>query len=595
MVELGRIRFFTITMLVFAFILVGKLFSTSILEHSVHVASAEKQQNVERDVLPRRGSVYLQDVSAGQVTLAATSIERYAVSATPNNVKDKERYADFFATTLQLDRAKLLASFQRDSLYMDPFAHSLTKDQLESIQDGLNTLAQSIDPSRSDKVLNFDAAQGGILYSINGFFFVREYQRVYPEGQLAGQLLGFVDDRGKGQYGFEGQYDQELRGFTGKVRLEKDSIGNLLGESGSIKGEDGNTYELTIDRNIQYFAEQQLAEEVTRSEAKGGTVIIMDPKTGEIQAMASYPTYDPNVFRSIAKDQIGLFDNPAISKQWEPGSIFKPLVMAAAINEGVVEPSTRETFPGSVVVDGYTINTALKKSYGNESMTDVLVNSDNVAMVWLANKMGNEMVANYLSSMGIGKRTGIDLRNEIAGTVKPVATWKAVDRATTSFGQGIATTPLQVLTAYTPLAGDGAVVRPHVVKAVVRADGTREEVGVEQGERIFKPETVDQLRVMMTAVVQNGHKRAAVNGYKIGGKTGTAQVPNPDGPGYLDAYVHSFVGFGPVDDPEFLVLTKIDQPNIAKVGQFAETTAVPLFARVANFLLNYYQVPPTNR
>lgn len=595
MVESGRIRFFTIVMLAFALVLVGKLFSTSVLEHSVHVAQAEKQQNVERDVLPRRGSVYLQDLSAGKATLAATSIERYALSATPNNVKDKERYADLLASKLQLDREKLLTGFKRESLYMEPFAHGLTKDQLEDIQDALNKLAQEIDPDRSAKVLNFDAAQGGILYSINGFFFVREYQRVYPEGQLAGQLMGFVDDRGKGQYGFEGQYDQELRGFIGKVRLEKDSIGNLLGESGSIKGEDGNSYELTIDRNIQYYLEQQLAEEVARSEAKGGTIIVMNPKTGEIQGMASTPAYDPNAFRTIAKDQIGLFDNPAISKQWEPGSIFKPLVMAAAINEGVVTPATRDTFAGSVVVDGYTINTALKKAYGNESMTDVLVNSDNVAMVWLANKMGNEMVANYLSSFGIGKRTGIDLRNEIAGTFKPVSTWRSIDRATVSFGQGVATTPLQVLTSYTALAGDGSVVKPHVVKTVVRADGEREAISPEVGPRILKPEVVEQLKVMLTAVVQHGHKRASVNGYKIAGKTGTAQVPNPDGPGYIDAYVHSFVGFGPVDDPEFLVLTKVDQPNIAKVGQFAETTAVPLFARVANFLLNYYQIPPTNR
>lgn len=595
MVEPGRIRFFTIATLLFALLLVGKLFSTSIVKHSFHVAQAEKQQNVERDILPRRGAVYLQDRSANSVTLAATSIERYGVSATPKHVKNKERYAEFFANLFKLDKAKLLASFERDSLYMDPFGHGLTKEQVDEVQDGLNKLNQEIDPEQRTRILNFDAAQGGILYTLNGFFFVREYQRIYPEGQLAGQLLGFVDDRGKGQYGFEGQYDQELRGFTGKVRLEKDSIGNLLGESGSIKGEDGNTYELTIDRNIQYFIEQQLAEEVARAEAKGGTVIVMNPKTGEIQGMASYPSYDPNSFRIVAKDQIGLFDNPAISKQWEPGSIFKPLVMAAAINEGIVEPETRETFGATVVVNGYTINTALRRAYGNQSMTEVLANSDNVAMVWLANKMGDEMVANYLSSMGIGKRTGVDLRNEIAGTFKPVATWSDVDRATTAFGQGVATTPLQVLNAYTPLASNGKMAKPHMVKAVVRPDGKREETSIEQGPEVISPEVAEQMKIMLTAVVQNGHKRAAVNGYKIAGKTGTAQVPNPSGPGYLDAYVHSFVGFGPVDDPEFLVLTKIDEPNIAKVGQFAETTAVPVFQRIANFLLNYYQIPPTNR
>lgn len=604
-----RLNVFIITVFAVVTVLIVRLFSFSVIKHDDFVDLAAKQQNVERDVTPVRGSVFFQDYAANTVTVAAQSIERYAFSVSPRditkdgkisekeNVLYKNEYADFLAKTLNIDKDKLLATFSKAAVYVDPIIHDLTKEQVDVITKGLNDINIAKDAKQKPRVLNFDEAQGTTLFFFQGFFFQREYERVYPEGSLLGQVLGFVDDRGKGQYGFEGHYDDALRGYIGRVRMQKDSIGNLLGENGSIEGQDGISYELTVDRNIQRFIEDSLAQEVKDAEAKGGSVIVMDPKTGAILGMASTPSYDPNKFREAANQDISLFDNPAISKQWEPGSIFKPLVMAAAIDQGVVKPETRSVFASSVTVNGYDIHTALNKAYGDESMTDVLVNSDNVAMVWLAAKMGNDMIYDYLvNKYGFGKQTGVDLRNEIGGTVQPVSKWSPIIQATTSFGQGIAVTPLQVLSAYTAIADEGIMKKPHIVKTIIRPDGTREDVTPVDSSQVMKKETASDLLQMLTAVVNKGHRRAGVEGYKIGGKTGTAQVPNPDGPGYIEqAYNHSFVGIGPIDDPKFVILTKVDQPNIAKVGTYAEATAVPLFSKVANFLVHYYQIPPTNR
>lgn len=479
---------------------------------------------------------------------------------------------------------------------MNPIIRGLTKEQVEQYEAKLNAVANAAVPGTTPAQINFDSSQGDILYFINGFFFIREFYRVYPEGPLMGQVMGFVNSKGEGRYGFEEKFDTELRGYSGRLRLERDSEGRLLSQQESIQGRDGTNFELSLDRNVQQFAESALAAQVKDAEAAGGTVIVMNPKNGEIIAMASTPGYDPNNYPAVAEQDIGLFDNPAISKQWEPGSIFKPLVMAAAIDQGLVTKDTRNKFGASVTIDTHVINTALNKAYGDESMTDVLVNSDNVAMVWVAEKLGNQRMSDYLNKFGFGQLTGVDLRNEITGSVLSVNQWRNINRATISFGQGIAVTPLQVITAYTAIANNGMMIRPHLVRAIIRGDGSKQEIEPMPGTQVIKPETAEQLRVMLASVVVKAHKRAGVDGYSIGGKTGTAQIPNPDGGGYIeDAYNHSFVGIGPTQDPRFIILTKIDKPNLKKVGRFAEGTAVPLFGKVANFLVHYYQIPPTNR
>jgi stage V sporulation protein D (sporulation-specific penicillin-binding protein) len=527
--------------------------------------------------------------------VVAESVERYSISATPYNVTHKPEYAHLLAQLTGVDEAKVKASLDKNNLYMDPLKSGLTKEEVSDMAHQIFLLEQQFVHRKDEVFVNFDASQGDVLQFLGGTFFVREYERIYPEGPLLGQALGFVNDKGLGQYGFEGQYDQELKGYAGKISLETDSKGTALQQIEQVAGQDGTNYLLTIDRNIQRVIEQGLADEVTKDGAKGGSVIVMDPKTGGVVGMASYPTYSPGDFRTTAKADANLFDNPAISSVWEPGSIFKPLIMAAAIDQGVVTSQTADTFAASVQVDGYTINTALNKAFGHETMTDVLVNSDNVAMVWLGNKMGNELMADYIRRYGFGTVTGIDLKNEVGGKITDVNKWSTILRATTTFGQGVAVTPIQIASAYTAIANKGMLIPPRIVKGTIQDDGTEKDLDMPPGRQIMKPETAATLREMLTAVVVHNHKKAGVEGYAVGGKTGTAQVPDPVNGGYLpNAYNHSFVGMAPATDPKFVMLVKIDQPNAADSGEFAESTAVPLFGQLARFLLHYYQVPPSH-
>jgi cell division protein FtsI/penicillin-binding protein 2 len=594
MTSASRIGILIVCLGLMSVALIGRLFQIAVVDHDSYMAKAKEQQRVARDIVPRRGSIYVQDLAAGQTVAVAQSVEKFGLSVTPRNVTRKKEYARLLSQITGAEEAKLLAAFERGGWYMEPIMHDLSKEQVSEIAAQIWELEKSVSPRLRPIAVNFDSAQGDILHYLGGTFFIREYQRAYPEGALMGQLLGFVNDRGEGQYGFEGQYDAELTGYEGRVSLERDSRGNALRQQEQVRGQDGMSYELTIDRNVQHIVEQELAAEVIESEAVGGSVIVMDPKTGNVIAMANYPAYAPANFRTVAKENISLFDNPSISAIWEPGSIFKTLVIGAAIDQGLITPNTTETFGASVNVNGYDINTALRRAYGRQTMTDVLVNSDNVAMVWIGNKLGNQLMGDYVRRLGFGAVTGIDLKNEVGGKVLPSNRWSDINRATITFGQGIATTPIQITSAYGAIANEGVLVPPRIVKAVIAPDGTRTELAPPSGRQVLKPQTAEDMRNMLTQVVVRGHQRAGVPGYKVGGKTGTAQVPDPVRGGYIaDAFNHSFAGMAPSDDPRFVMLVKIDQPNINKVGRFAESTAVPLFGKLSRFLLQYYQVPPS--
>lgn len=589
----ARVSILVVFLSLAALLVIGRLFTIAVIDHGSYIAKAQKQQQVVRDIIPRRGTIYLQDAAAGTPSVIAESVERFALSATPHNVTHKAEYALLLADIAQVDSVKLKETFDKDGMYMEPILHNLDKTQVETIANRIVALEKTFNRRQGDVPVNFDPSQGNILQYLGGVFFIREFDRVYPEPQLLGQVLGFVNDKGAGQYGFEAQYDTELKGYTGRIALERDSRGTSLRQSDEVEGQDGTNYELTIDRNVQAVVEQELAKEVQQDEAKSGSVIILDPKTGGVIAMANYPTYNVSDFRQVAKDDITKFDNPSVSAIWEPGSIFKTLIMGAALDQGAVTPTTTDVFPASVTVNGYEINTALNKAFGKESMTDVLVNSDNVAMVWIGNKLGNQPMGEYLQKLGLGTVTGIDLKNEVAGKVNPWQRWSDVNRATITFGQGIAVTPIQIAAAYAAIANDGVLLRPHVVAASIGPDGTRKETTPSAGTRVYKSQTAAELRMMLEAVVSKNHKRAGVPGYVVGGKTGTAQVPDPEHGGYIaDAYNHSFAGMAPIDNPRYVMLVKIDQPNLAKAGQFAESTAVPLFGRLSRFLLHYYQIPP---
>jgi cell division protein FtsI/penicillin-binding protein 2 len=318
----------------------------------------------------------------------------------------------------------------------------------------------------------------------------------------------------------------------------------------------------------------------------------MDPKTGAILAMTSKPDYNLNEFNKVAEAKNDyLFKNPAISGLYEPGSTFKSIVMAGAIDKGLVEPDTEEVFGKSIQVGSYEIGTAEDKAFGRETMTDVLVHSDNVGMVWVGNQMGNDVLYDTIKNFGFGEKTNIDLKGEESGVVRDKEKWRDINRATYTFGQGVSVTPLQLIAAYGALANGGKLMQPYIVKAVKNSEGNITETKPKEVRQVVSPETATKLSAMMVEVVNRGTgHHAKVDGYKIAGKTGTAQVPNPDG-GYFpdDIKIGSLAGYAPAGDPKFVMLVKLDKPTKAEWG---ETSAGPMFGQMDKWLLNYLEVRP---
>ncbi len=568
-----------------------RLFQESVLQHAYYIAEAKSQQYASMEVAAERGIIYAQDAERAEPVILAESIERFAVSATPRYVKHPDVVIPILAQQLGLTEEDLVTKLTYEGgtdwpegkgNYTPPLAHGLTKDQVEK-------LAQAIDPATP---LVFDTAAGDIIYFTEGVFFVREYQRVYPEDQLAAHVLGYVNYEGKGQYGFEEYHAQDLQGTSGNVAVERDSRGRLLDEVGSVAGRDGYSYVLTIDSNIQYEAEKVLADAVSKYQADSGTIVVMQAQTGGVLAMASVPTYNPNKFADVPRDQVGVFRNPVVSSRFEFGSVYKPFTIAMALDNNLTTPDERKDFPESIKIGEYTIHNALLKGYPNTSITEALENSINTAMVELSNRMGSEMMHSYFEKLGFGQKTGIDLSGEAAGYLIPLEKMKDIQRATMSFGQGIDTTPLQMTDAFTAIATDGQLIKPRIVDQIIHPDGTRESVPTEVIGQVFKPETAAAMRDMMTAVIVGGHGRqAGVRGYKVAGKTGTAQIANPAGGYYEDRFLHSFVSIAPADDPTFILFVSLYN---VRSSRFAESSAAPAAGELMKYLLHYYQIPPTN-
>lgn len=544
--------FYFVVLFLFGLIL-WRFFDLSVLKHSYYKAQAKNQYQTAKKVPGERGKIY---AGSDQFPLA-TNLEKYAVWAVPKNIKEPKNIAEKLARLLDQNPEEIFNAINNQKLYIPPLKRGLELDQAQ-------------------KILKEDMA---------GILVVPESQRFYPEGPLAAHLLGFVNKEGKGQYGIEGYFDDELRGIEGELVYEKDTQGRFISLPKKKPSRPGSGLILTIDRNIQYIIEQKLAEGMEKFAAEGGTIIVQNPKTGAILGMASSPNFDPNNYAQLKPEEQNVFLNPATSSQWEPGSVFKPLVMAAAIDKGVVEPETEGTFSNFTVVQGYEIHTAQDKAFGKETMTQVLENSDNVAMVWLTEKLGKEDLGKYIKDFGFGVKSGIDLEAEEAGNVLPLRQWREINRATMSFGQGIAMTPIQLTSAFSALANKGILMRPFVVSKVIREGGEVLETKPKEARRVIKEETAAKIAGMLVSVVEKGHgKKAKVEGYKVAGKTGTAQIPKKEGGYEENAHIGSFAGFFPADDPQITMLVKFNRPQNV---EFAESSAAPIFGEIAAWMVNY--------
>lgn len=596
-----RIKLAGIGVITFGLVATGQLFAMSVVQHEAYTALAAKHQQVVRELQPRRGTVLFQDASRSSVVVAAQSVERFSVTADPrlvDEVGDLEATITLFhelggvpTEKLRDDLTKRLSDGpQKGQLvrYMPPVASNLTKAQVEVFAQRLWEILTADRTKPKPVPVNFDPRQGSVISYLGGVQFLRSYSRVYPEGALAGPVLGFVNAEGLGQYGIEAYYNDQLKGVETKVRFERDSRGTALRQLSVVEGNDGTTYELTIDRSVQAEVERVLTAWQERSKAKRLSVVLMEVGTGALRALASTPGFDPNSFGSVADSYT--FQHGAVSGAYEPGSVVKPLSMAVAIDQGVVKADTRNTFGQFVIINGYRVGNALDRAYGDQSMTDVLVNSDNVAMAWLSEQLGAERLGEGLKAQGFGSRTNIDLVGEAQGILTDAKRWSDIQRANVSFGQGMTATPVQLATAYAALAGDGTLPTPHVVEALVR-NGERQAFSLLPGRRAVSGTTAATVRTMLSEIFRRKYP-TLVPGYLIGGKTGTAQVPDGNG-GYLtDAANHTATLLLPAENPKFVLVVTVEQPDLAAVGRFAEGSAVPIAGEISRFVLPYYQVPP---
>lgn len=422
--------------------------------------------------------------------------------------------------------------------------------------------------------------------SLNGLGFKPHFQRSYPEDDLASNILGFVTRDGRGYFGIEEKYNDLLAGNPVQVWVPTDP--NRASEIPSVAN--GTTLVLTLNRDLQAKVENILDESLTQYGAENGAIIVMNPKSGEVLAMATTPRLDLNNYTSY----FDLYDNgsqynPAIGMAYEAGSVFKILTMAAALDAGVVRPETTYIDTGSIQVGGITIRNWNRESWGQQNMTQCLQHSLNVCMAWISTQMGTQSFYGYMERFGLGHQTGIDLAEEAMGRLKvPGDTdWYPVDLGTNAFGQGVTITPLQLLMAASAIANEGKMVTPHVLYAMLR-DGHQYNVPSQYAGSPIKAETAQTLNEMLAISLEGESSLALVPGYRVAGKTGTAQIPTEFGYNQSETNA-SFIGWGPVDDPQFMIYVWLSRPTSSI---WSSETAAPVFSEVARQTVIMLNIPP---
>ena len=556
---IGRFRVVLLSLLVCFLVVIARLFYWQVVMAESLKAIGAAQYGRIIEVVPERGEIKTSD----GFPIAANKIS-YTVFANPKLVRDKKETSFVLAKLLGENVASISSELSLDRFWV-PLGQNATsgkKDEIEKL-------------------------------NLQGIGFEKNYTRFYPEASMAAALLGIVgkdkDGKNLGYFGLEGFYNRLLRGKEGNATLVQDATGRpILAQTSDVKELRGDNLILSINRSIQFIAEEKLRQAVEKYGASGGTVGIINPTTGEVLAMASYPSFDPSTF---AEEDPRLFVNPFISSLYEPGSTFKPLIMSSGLEDKVVEPLTRcDACGGPVSVGGYSLHTWNDQYFANITMNDVIVHSDNTGMVFVSKKLGLDRMIYYLSSFGIGRQTGIDLQGEVSGTLKDKNQWYAVDVATTAFGQGISITPIQLLQAFQAIANKGAIMQPHIVSAIENKDGKKADISPKLIGKPISEKTAKIMTEMLVNAVNNGEaKWARLKGYRIAGKTGTASIPVA---GHYDPTktIASFIGFAPADDPKFLMLVIIDRPTTSIYG--AETAA-PVFFDISRDLLTYYGISPT--
>jgi cell division protein FtsI/penicillin-binding protein 2 len=546
-----RFNLIFIFIIIFGAAIIGRLVYIQIIKHDLYKAWAQGQQKIFQPVKGDRGDIFF---SGGEIL--ATNLKAEYLFASPYEVKEKEKTADQLAQILNLEKETILAKLEKDTLF-EKIKTNLTVQEKEAIEE----------------------------MNMTGIYLREALFRNYPQESMASQVVGFLGGQEKGQYGIEGHYDNLLQGEEMIQRKEKGSIGSFFSEM--LQGSyDGTDLYLTLDYNIQFMAEQLLVRVHQDLDIEAGQIIVIDPSSGKILALANFPNFNPNDYSEI--EDFDIFQNGAIQKLYEPGSSFKPITMAAGIDQGKITPRTTYLDEGKVKIGKYTIENYNSRVFGEKTMTEVLEKSINTGAVFAEKQLGHDLFLDYIDSFGFFKPTEIDLQGEVFSENKIFKRGYEINFATASFGQGIEITPIQLVRAFSAIANEGKLVKPYLVERIIKQG---EEIDVspkKSSEQVISSKTASQLTAMLISVVENGFaKSAGIPEYYIAGKTGTAQVPE-EGVYSADKTWQSFIGFGPAFNPRFLILVKLDNPKT----RTAEYSALPLFKELAKYIIDYYKIPP---
>lgn len=515
----------------------------------------------EIPVEPKRGIIY--DRNGNELAISASAD---TVVAIPAQVEDAQTTASQLASVLSMDETKVYETItkKRAAVY----------------------LARKVDPAVATAIREL---------KLPGITFTEESKRFYPYGNLASQVLGFAGVDSQGLYGLELKYDEYLRGKAGYLQYPTDNKGQEIpnGTPSYIPPQDGYNLKLTIDEVIQHIVERELDNAMVLHNAEGAMAIVMDPNTGGILAMAGRPDFDPNDYMAAvqATGSNSVWLNETISGGFEPGSTFKVVTASAALEQGVVTEETTYYDRGYELVAGRTLHCWKREGHGQETFREVIQNSCNPGFISVGMKLGAEKLLAYIASFGFGRKTGIDLPGETVGVM--FSRVGPVELATLSFGQGPSVTPIQQVVAMAAIANGGDVLKPYVVDQVVDDDGNV----IVQAEKTVvgtavTEETAARMRVLLESVVSDGGGRNAyIPGYRLAGKTGTAQVPKPGGGYYANKYIASFNGFAPANDPKIVIFIAIKDPK-GKYGYYGANTAAPSVRNMAQDILYYLDVKP---
>lgn len=567
---LSRLGLLAVIFFILSGIIILRMFNVQVWQHTFYQALASGQHELYMKLFPVRGEIKVQDKYAadGEYCIA-TNYDLSLLYAVPNKIENPEEVAKKLLPYFDLDYETVLTRLSKEDDVYEPLKHKVSDVEKEIIS----------------------------KMEIPGIAFTEEDWRYYPEADYFAHLTGFVgysDDQKKGVYGLEAYFDDDLAGEQGYLRSEKDAGGRLIpvGEQLIEEAVNGDDIILTIDHNIQYFACNKLKEAVDKHGAKQGSVIIVNPKTGAILAMCNYPSYDPNYYENVEDGSV--FVNNAVADQYEPGSVFKIFTMAAGLDSGKVTPESTYEDTGEVKIGKYTIKNSDGKANGIQTMIEVLEKSLNTGSIHVAEAVGANNYYRYIANFGFGDYSGIDINGENSGDLTGLETGKEIYMATGSFGQGLTVTPLQLAMAGAAIANRGILMKPYIVEKTVKPDGTAIENTPQEVRQVISQSAASALSAMMVKVIDNGHAtHAAVDGYYMAGKTGTAQIPREDGNGYdPNRHKDTFIGFGPLADPQFVILTKLDEP---KDVMWSASSAAPLFGEIAEFIVNYLHIPPDRK